>query len=61
MSYFGQQEELGMEYRRIARRLDDLYAAQLGGDSSVYTRQRIGRLEALQQALMGCPGALSGE
>jgi hypothetical protein len=56
--YLGQQEELAIEYRRLSRRLDALYAAQTAGDSSVYTRQRIARLEALQQAFMGFPEAL---
>lgn len=58
MSYLGQREELGVEWRRIARRLDDLYAAQRGGDSSVYTQQRVARLEALQACLLGTPSAL---
>jgi hypothetical protein len=51
--------ERQMEWKRIARRLDALYAAQRDGDTTVYTRQRIGRLEALQAALCGFPEALS--
>jgi hypothetical protein len=51
--------ERQMEWKRIARRLDALYAAQRAGDATVYTRQRIGRLEALQAALCGFPEALS--
>ncbi|WP_328920268.1 hypothetical protein OG911_16590 [Streptomyces sp. NBC_00208] len=58
MSYLGQREELAIEWRRIARRLDALYAAQVAGDTSIYTRQRIGRLEALQACLLGTPSAL---
>ncbi|MER6531589.1 hypothetical protein [Streptomyces sp. NPDC001508] len=49
-----------LEYRRITRRLDALYAALRAGDDSVLTRQRIARLEALQQAFMGFPEALAG-
>ncbi|MFE4577335.1 hypothetical protein [Streptomyces chartreusis] len=48
-----------VEYRHITRRLDALYAAQRAGDDTVLTRQRIGRLEALQQAFMGQPQALT--
>lgn len=48
-----------VEWKRIARTLEALYAAVVAGDSSTYTRQRIARLEALQQALMGFPGALA--
>ncbi|MDN0198095.1 hypothetical protein [Streptomyces sp. S.PNR 29] len=50
--------ERELEWRQITRRLDALYAAQAAGDGSTYTRQRIGRLEALQQTLMGQPEAL---
>ncbi|MFG2902406.1 hypothetical protein ACGFZH_35645 [Streptomyces zaomyceticus] len=48
-----------VEWQRIARQLEALYGAQTAGDGSAYTRQRIGRLEALQQALMGFPAALA--
>ncbi|MEE1754842.1 hypothetical protein [Streptomyces sp. SP18CS02] len=48
-----------MEWRQITRKLEALYGAQKAGDGSGYTRQRIGRLEALQQALMGFPAALA--
>ncbi|WP_409470769.1 hypothetical protein [Streptomyces sp. HC307] len=51
--------ERQIEMRRITRKLDALYAAQAAGDSSVLTRQRVERLEALQQALMGFPAALA--
>jgi hypothetical protein len=47
------------EWKRIARRLDALYASQAAGDTTVYARQRVGRLEALQAALCGFPEALS--
>ncbi|MFE3382534.1 hypothetical protein [Streptomyces anulatus] len=47
------------EWKHIARTLEALYGAVRAGDSSTHTRQRIGRLEALQQALMGFPGALA--
>ncbi|MFG2884251.1 hypothetical protein ACGFYV_18465 [Streptomyces sp. NPDC048297] len=36
-----------LEWKRIARTLEALYGAVRAGDSSVYTRQRITRLEAL--------------
>lgn len=61
MSYLGRSDELDIEYRRITRKLDTLYAAQMDGDNSLYTRQRIRRGEALQAVLMGSPEALSGE
>lgn len=47
------------EWRVIVRRLDALYARQMAGDDSILTRQRVGRLEALQMALCGFPAALS--
>ncbi|WP_406717907.1 hypothetical protein OHA53_19665 [Streptomyces althioticus] len=47
------------EWRLIARRLDALYAAQIAGDDSILTRQRIQRMEALQMALMGHPEAMA--
>jgi hypothetical protein len=48
-----------VEWKRIARTLEALYGAVRAGDGSVRTRERIGRLEALQQALMGFPEALA--
>jgi hypothetical protein len=48
-----------LEWRHITRRLEALYGAVRAGDGSVRTRERIGRLEALQQALMGFPEALA--
>ena len=57
--YISQRDETAIEWHMIARRLEALYRAQRGGDDSVYTRQRIGRLEGLQKALMGSPEALS--
>ncbi|MFC9225814.1 hypothetical protein ACFT8W_34665 [Streptomyces hygroscopicus] len=47
------------EWQRITRALEALYARQTTEGESVILRQRIGRLEALQQALMGFPGALA--
>ncbi|WP_405544233.1 hypothetical protein OG590_17395 [Streptomyces goshikiensis] len=46
------------EWQRIARRLEVLYAAQLAGDRSRYIGERVTRLEAVQAALQGFPGAL---
>ncbi|MBT2440319.1 hypothetical protein J7E93_09395 [Streptomyces sp. ISL-36] len=48
-----------LEWRRTARRLEALYAAQTAGDGSAYTRQRVERLEAVQAALQGFPAALA--
>ncbi|MFE9381111.1 hypothetical protein [Streptomyces sp. NPDC006855] len=48
-----------LEWSHITHQLEALYGAQAAGDSSGYTRQRITRLEALQQALMGLLGALA--
>lgn len=48
-----------VEWQRITRQLEALYGAVRAGDGSVRTRERIGRLEALQQALMGFPEALA--
>jgi hypothetical protein len=48
-----------VEWKRITRQLEALYGAVRAGDGSVRTRERIGRLEALQQALMGFPEALA--
>ncbi|MGW0814964.1 hypothetical protein ACWD00_17180 [Streptomyces viridiviolaceus] len=48
-----------VEFRRVTRVLDSLYAAQAGGDDSILTRQRIDRLERLTQALCGFPEQLS--
>lgn len=47
------------EWRRIAGKLESLYARVSAGDDSVHTRERIGRLEAMQAALQGFPGALA--
>jgi hypothetical protein len=51
--------ERQIEMRRIMRKLEALYAAQAAGDGSTCTRQRVERLEALQQALMGFPEVLA--
>ncbi|GLV74975.1 hypothetical protein Shyhy02_29750 [Streptomyces hygroscopicus subsp. hygroscopicus] len=51
--------ERELEWRHITRQLEALYGAVRAGDGSVYTRQRIGRLEALQAALQGFPEALA--
>jgi len=48
-----------LEWQRLSRKLDTLYAAAVAGDDSVLTRQRIARLEALQAALLGHPTALA--
>ncbi|MGW0987918.1 hypothetical protein ACWD46_17065 [Streptomyces sp. NPDC002486] len=48
-----------VEWQRITRQLEALYGAVRDGDGRVLTRERIGRLEALQQALMGFPEALA--
>ena len=48
-----------VEWQRITRQLEALYGAVRAGDGSVYTRQRIRRLEALQAALQGFPEALA--
>jgi hypothetical protein len=47
------------EWRHIAGKLEALYARVSAGDDSVHTRERIGRLEAMQAALQGFPGALA--
>jgi hypothetical protein len=52
--------ERQLEWRQITRKLEALYGAVRAGDGSAYTRQRIGRLEALQAALQGFPEALAG-
>ncbi|MGW2930478.1 hypothetical protein ACWDA7_01075 [Streptomyces sp. NPDC001156] len=57
--YVGAHDELRIEYRRITKRLDRYYELQRKGDDSVLTAQKVRRLEALQQALMGHPEALS--
>jgi hypothetical protein len=51
--------ERELEWRHITRQLEALYGAVRAGDDSAYTRQRIGRLEALQAALQGFPEALA--
>ncbi|MGJ7879963.1 hypothetical protein [Streptomyces rochei] len=48
-----------LEWRQITRKLEALYGAVRAGDGSVRTREHIGRLEALQQALMDFPKALA--
>lgn len=48
-----------LEWQRVARKLEALYAAQKAGDATQYTRQRVARLEALTAALQGFSGALS--
>ncbi|MET7916090.1 hypothetical protein ABZU45_09120 [Streptomyces avermitilis] len=48
-----------VEWRYITRQLEALYGAVWAGDTSAYTRERIGRLEALQQALCGFPEQLA--
>ncbi|UXY27498.1 hypothetical protein [Streptomyces sp. HUAS TT20] len=60
MNTFDAETERALEWRRITRTLGALYAAQTAGDDSVYTRQRIDRLERLQAALCGFPEALAG-
>lgn len=57
--YMGAHEELVIEWRRIKRRLDTLYAAQAAGDRTLLTRQKVERLEALQAALLGNPEAMA--
>ncbi|MGQ4468924.1 hypothetical protein ACN6K6_007466 [Streptomyces violaceoruber] len=47
------------EWRWTAARLEKLYAAQLAGDDSVYTRERAQRLEAVLAAMQGHPAALA--
>ncbi|WP_404784194.1 hypothetical protein [Streptomyces pristinaespiralis] len=47
-----------LEWQRVTRKLEALYATQKAGDSSAYTRQRVQRLEALQAALQGFPDSL---
>ncbi|MGI5511137.1 hypothetical protein [Streptomyces sp. CA-106131] len=57
--YVNAHIELKIEYGRISKRLDRYYELQRQGDDSVLTAQKVHRLEALQQALMGNPEALS--
>lgn len=47
------------EIEHLTRRLDALYAAQRGGDGSVYLTTRVKRLEAVLSALQGYPEALA--
>lgn len=47
------------EIEHLTRRLDALYAAQRGGDGSVYLTTRVRRLEAVLSALQGYPQALA--
>ncbi|WP_158708304.1 hypothetical protein [Streptomyces sp. NRRL S-455] len=49
-----------VEWQRIERTLNGLYARQLAEGGSVLLRQRIKRLEALLATLQGHPGALAG-
>jgi hypothetical protein len=49
-----------LEWKAIERSLSACYRAQHLGDDSVLTRQRIRRLEALQQCMLGNAGALAG-
>ncbi|MDW6062923.1 hypothetical protein SAZ11_39090 [Streptomyces sp. FXJ1.4098] len=48
------------EWRRITRMLEALYVRQTTEGESILLRQHMGRLEALQQALMGFPESLAG-
>jgi hypothetical protein len=48
-----------IEFRVITLKLDALYRRQAFGDDTVRTRQRVAALEALQQAFMGRPEALT--
>jgi hypothetical protein len=57
-NYFGRETELAIEWRRLCRKLDGLYAAQRAGDKTVLTGQRIAQLERLQACLLGDPAAL---
>ncbi len=47
------------EIEHLLTRLDGLYAAQRGGDGSVYLATRIRRCEALLSALQGFPAAIA--
>ncbi|WP_328880209.1 hypothetical protein [Streptomyces sp. NBC_00299] len=47
------------EWRCLERTLEALYRAVRAGDTSVYTKTRITRLEAVQAALLGSPEALT--
>ncbi|MFJ8929096.1 hypothetical protein ACIRLA_21210 [Streptomyces sp. NPDC102364] len=55
----GEALERELEFKRVSRRLEALYAAQTTGDDSTLTRQRVDRLERLAQALCGFPERLS--
>ncbi|MGW0626964.1 hypothetical protein [Streptomyces sp. NPDC002758] len=57
--YVSPRDELKIEYGRTTKKLDRYYELQRKGDDSVLTAQKVRRLEALQQALMGNPEALS--
>lgn len=57
--YVSPHDELKIEYGRITNRLNRYYELQRKGDDSVLTAQKVHRLEALQQCLMGNPEALS--
>lgn len=47
-----------VEVRARMARLNDLYGRQHGGDTSLVTRSRVERCEALLAALQGHPDAL---
>lgn len=48
-----------IEFMVITRKLNRLYAAQMDGDDTVRTRQRVAALEALCAALQGFPEAMA--
>ncbi|KND45319.1 hypothetical protein [Streptomyces stelliscabiei] len=49
------------EWNYLDRKLNALYKLQFEGDTSELTRQRVGRIEALQAVLCGDPAALAQE
>ncbi|MFE7954284.1 hypothetical protein [Streptomyces sp. NPDC057413] len=48
-----------LEFAYVTARLNVLYARVRAGEDSAVLRERIARLEALQQALCGFPEALA--
>ncbi|MFE2261392.1 hypothetical protein [Streptomyces griseosporeus] len=48
-----------LEFQYVTARLNVLYARVRAGEDSAVLRERIARLEALQQALCGFPEALA--
>ncbi|GHF88944.1 hypothetical protein GCM10018787_42010 [Streptomyces thermodiastaticus] len=48
-----------LEFQYVTARLNVLYARVRAGEASPVLRERIARLEALQQALCGFPEALA--